>query len=127
MPRTTLFSLLRNSNPLTLYTRHPSLPFPTHIVIRSRPLSSSTKLRATKPVWPYLYSNNIMAPQLESHFKQVDAIADHFIQRLADAVAIPSVSAEDDRRPDVVRVSHAPNNQRLSVQVHPLLTENKNM
>ncbi|KFY71980.1 hypothetical protein V499_07875 [Pseudogymnoascus sp. VKM F-103] len=45
-----------------------------------------------------------MAPQLDAFFKEVDAQADHFIERLRQAVAIPSISAEDERRPDVVRM-----------------------
>ncbi|KAK9436363.1 glutamate carboxypeptidase [Metarhizium brunneum] len=45
-----------------------------------------------------------MAPQLDSYFKQVDDSANHFIERLRKAVAIPSISAEDARRPDVVRM-----------------------
>jgi Cys-Gly metallodipeptidase DUG1 len=45
-----------------------------------------------------------MAPQLDGFFKQVDSSADHFIERLRKAVAIPSISAEDARRPDVVRM-----------------------
>lgn len=47
-----------------------------------------------------------MAPQLDGYFKQVDDLADHFIGRLAEAVAIPSVSSEAARRPDVVRMGH---------------------
>ncbi|KAK2068843.1 hypothetical protein P8C59_003459 [Phyllachora maydis] len=47
-----------------------------------------------------------MAPQLDGYFKQVDSMADHFIDRLRQAVAIPSVSAEPARRPDVVRMGH---------------------
>ena len=45
-----------------------------------------------------------MAPELDSYFKQVDGLSDHFIERLRKAVAIPSVSADEERRPDVVRV-----------------------
>ena len=45
-----------------------------------------------------------MAPQLDSYFKQVDSLADHFIERLRKAVAIPSISADEERRPDVVRM-----------------------
>ncbi|KAH8699845.1 hypothetical protein BGZ61DRAFT_351652 [Ilyonectria robusta] len=45
-----------------------------------------------------------MAPQLDGFFKQVDSSADDFIERLRKAVAIPSISAEDARRPDVVRM-----------------------
>jgi Cys-Gly metallodipeptidase DUG1 len=43
-------------------------------------------------------------PHLDSYFKQVDSLQDHFIDRLREAVAIPSISSEDSRRPDVVRV-----------------------
>ncbi|KAG7109749.1 Cys-Gly metallodipeptidase dug1 like protein [Verticillium longisporum] len=45
-----------------------------------------------------------MAPQLDGFFKQVDTDADHFIERLRKAVAIPSISAEPERRPDVVKM-----------------------
>ncbi|KAL5594415.1 hypothetical protein BROUX41_001348 [Berkeleyomyces rouxiae] len=47
-----------------------------------------------------------MAPQLDGFFKQVDDSTDHFIERLRKAVAIPSISAEEARRPDVVRMGH---------------------
>ncbi|MCJ1338928.1 Metallopeptidase M20 [Bachmanniomyces sp. S44760] len=46
-----------------------------------------------------------MAPQLDSYFKQVDSLSEAFIDRLGKAVAIPSVSADDERRQDVVRMS----------------------
>ena len=46
-----------------------------------------------------------MAPQLDSYFKQVDSLSDAFIERLRKAVAIPSISADEERRQDVVRVS----------------------
>lgn len=45
-----------------------------------------------------------MAPQLDSYFAQVDTLAPHFIDRLRAAVAIPSVSSDETRRPDVVRM-----------------------
>ncbi|KAI1207173.1 Cys-Gly metallodipeptidase dug1 [Annulohypoxylon truncatum] len=47
-----------------------------------------------------------MAPQLDGYFSQVDALSSHFIDRLAKAVAIPSVSSDASRRPDVVRMAH---------------------
>ncbi|KAK0629423.1 hypothetical protein B0T17DRAFT_505973 [Bombardia bombarda] len=47
-----------------------------------------------------------MAPQLDGYFKQVDDMSNHFIERLRQAVAIPSVSSEALRRPDVVRMGH---------------------
>ena len=43
-------------------------------------------------------------PQLDGYFKQVDELSGHFIERLRKAVAIPSISAEDARRPDVVKM-----------------------
>ena len=46
-----------------------------------------------------------MAPQLDGYFKEVDRLSESFIERLRKAVAIPSVSAEDERRQDVIRVS----------------------
>ncbi|KAI4755092.1 CNDP dipeptidase, partial [Aureobasidium sp. EXF-8845] len=45
-----------------------------------------------------------MAPQLDAYFAKVDELQDHFIERLRKAVAIPSVSSEDERRPEVVRM-----------------------
>ncbi|KAM3514647.1 hypothetical protein MY11210_001753 [Beauveria gryllotalpidicola] len=47
-----------------------------------------------------------MAPNLDAYFKQVDDLGDAFIERLRKAVAIPSISAEDARRPDVVRMGN---------------------
>jgi len=47
-----------------------------------------------------------MAPQLDKYFQQVDSLASTFIERLSEAVAIPSISAEPARRPDVVRMGH---------------------
>lgn len=58
--------------------------------------------------WPYIYRQHPspnMAPQLDAYFQQVDTMAEAFIDRLAKAVAIPSVSADDDKREEVVRVS----------------------
>ena len=46
-----------------------------------------------------------MAPNLDAYFKTVDSMAEGFIERLRKAVAIPSVSADEERRPDVVKVS----------------------
>lgn len=47
-----------------------------------------------------------MAPQLESFYSQVDSLSQPFIERLREAVAIPSISAEDERRPDVIKMGH---------------------
>lgn len=45
-----------------------------------------------------------MAPQLDGYFKKVDDLTDKFIDRLREAVAIPSISSDHARRPDVVRM-----------------------
>lgn len=45
-----------------------------------------------------------MAPQLDGYFKKVDDLTDKFIDRLREAVAIPSISSDAARRPDVVRM-----------------------
>ncbi|RKF72331.1 Cys-Gly metallodipeptidase dug1 [Golovinomyces cichoracearum] len=45
-----------------------------------------------------------MDSQIDTYFAQVDALSVFFIDRLRKAVAIPSISADDERRPDVVRM-----------------------
>ncbi|KAI9813577.1 MAG: hypothetical protein M1827_003646 [Pycnora praestabilis] len=45
-----------------------------------------------------------MAPQLDKYFKQVDDLSAPFIDRLRKAVAIPSVSADEERRQDVFKM-----------------------
>lgn len=45
-----------------------------------------------------------MAPNLDAYFQEVDKLSEQFIDRLRKAVAIPSISSEDARRPDVVKV-----------------------
>ncbi|KAK5682573.1 hypothetical protein LTS10_005701 [Elasticomyces elasticus] len=59
-----------------------------------------------------------MAPNLDSYFKTVDDHADHFIERLRQAVAIPSVSAEEERRPDVVKMGMWLKEQLESLGAH---------
>ncbi|KAF8471181.1 Cys-Gly metallodipeptidase dug1 [Kalaharituber pfeilii] len=46
-----------------------------------------------------------MEAELDKFFAQVDSMADSFIKRLSDAVAIPSVSCEPKRRPEVVKMA----------------------
>ncbi|CAG2116026.1 unnamed protein product [Medioppia subpectinata] len=45
-------------------------------------------------------------PELSPVFAYIDSNADHFIARLAEAVAMKSVSAQADTRPDTIRVMH---------------------
>lgn len=54
--------------------------------------------------WPYFYHKYTKMANLDSYFQQVDTLQDSFIDRLREAVAIPSISSEDARRPDVVKV-----------------------
>lgn len=97
MLRTSFHFRLRPSSSLRFISQSPSIP-------KSLPFSRT--YADWQRVWPYLYSpRKTMPPQLDSYFKQVDDLADSFIDRLRKAVAIPSVSAEDERRPDVVKVS----------------------
>ncbi len=57
--------------------------------------------------WPYLYHQYSKMANLDPYFQQVDSLQDKFIERLREAVAIPSISSEDQRRPDVVKVGPA--------------------
>ncbi|KAK2750908.1 hypothetical protein FQN55_001480 [Onygenales sp. PD_40] len=73
------------------------------------PKRSSLRIHppASRPHFRSFYANiddAKMAPQLEPFFKQVDNLSDAFIDRLRKAVAIPSVSAQDDSRGEVVRM-----------------------
>lgn len=60
--------------------------------------------RIPNAAWPYIYKPFDKMPSLDTYFKQVDNLQDKFIERLREAVAIPSISSEDNRRPDVVKV-----------------------
>lgn len=50
---------------------------------------------------------------MESIFKYVDAHQELYIKRLSDAVAVQSVSAEFDRRPDTIRMVEIVNEQEI--------------
>ena len=60
-----------------------------------------------------------MVANLEPYFKQVDALSETFIDRLRRAVAIPSVSADPERRKDVFRMGDflATELERLGAEV----------
>jgi len=47
-----------------------------------------------------------MYPSLAKIMKDIEANAEHFIERLREAVAIPSVSSEPEHRPDVIKMMH---------------------
>ena len=91
-----------------------------------KPLFRPTPNLLQRPEWPYLYSpkSSTMDKQLDQYFKQVDSLAESFIDRLRKAVAIPSVSAEDDRRHEVVRMGEflgsELKNLGAEVQLRPL-------
>lgn len=59
-----------------------------------------------------------MAPNLDSYFKSVESNSEAFIDRLRHAVAIPSISAEVERRPDVVKMSNYLKGQLQSLGAH---------
>ncbi|KAL8303309.1 hypothetical protein RB601_007902 [Gaeumannomyces tritici] len=90
-----------------LLERSTVLPSPRDTAEHCRRITSnSTQTR------PYLtdairtHQARKMAPKLDSFFSQVDSLSDAFIERLRAAVAIPSVSSDAARRPDVVRMAH---------------------
>jgi hypothetical protein len=118
MPRLPLHPTLLcrlTQSPARFSLRAAYIPLITAYGIRQTKLFSSSTPRSIsvlpprqpKRVWPYLYKDFDTMPHLEPYFKQVDSLQDHFIERLRDAVAIPSISSEDARRPDVVKVRDA--------------------
>ncbi|EGC45000.1 glutamate carboxypeptidase [Histoplasma capsulatum var. duboisii H88] len=89
----------------------PSSSFSTFVTTRSsscRTVNGQRPASLTARIHKRAFYANIddpkMAPQLEPFFKEVDNLQDHFIDRLRKAVAIPSISAQDDNRRDVVRM-----------------------
>ena len=81
---------------------HFSTPARSSRLCSSSLLLNSSRTYLTDSIRAHQARN--MAPQLDSYFKQVDASSNDFIDRLRQAVAIPSVSADRNRRPDVVRM-----------------------
>jgi len=59
-----------------------------------------------------------MAPNLSSYFTSVDSLSSTFITRLQKAVAIPSVSAEPYRRPEVLLMAEFLKSQLESLGAH---------
>ncbi|KAL3704203.1 hypothetical protein TMatcc_009894 [Talaromyces marneffei ATCC 18224] len=85
-------------------------------------LSSGTSLKphlARRFYYGHI-SDHKMAPQLEPFFKQVDDLSESFIDRLRKAVAIPSISAADEHRPDVFKMGQflATELENLGAEVH---------
>ncbi|WPG98655.1 Cys-Gly metallodipeptidase dug1 [Acrodontium crateriforme] len=73
------------------------------------------------PSWPYIYRSTPspnMAPSLDTYFKTIDDNAENYIERLRQAVAIPSISADEERRPDVVRMGMWLKEQLESLGAH---------
>ncbi|KAL6157640.1 Cys-Gly metallodipeptidase [Exserohilum turcicum] len=93
-----------------LHPSHPSHPLlsPSSPVFAATPrrLVHSIPKRISNADWPYLYHAFDNMAQLDPYFKQVDGLQSTFIERLREAVAIPSISSEDQRRPDVVKMGH---------------------
>ncbi|KAG5362858.1 Cys-Gly metallodipeptidase DUG1 [Yarrowia sp. B02] len=57
---------------------------------------------------------------LTKFFETVDSLKPEFIQRLADAVAIPSVSADAEHRPEVVKMAHWTVDQLKALGAHDI-------
>ncbi|KAI8950707.1 cytosolic non-specific dipeptidase [Xylaria longipes] len=141
MPRTLLTRLSRQqylaASPLHLKacSRRSFSPFPlsihtppshTHSTSTARPPSRCTASARRTYLTPAIQAHQArkMAPQLDGYFAEVDKLSDHFIDRLAKAVAIPSVSSDASRRPDVVRMGEflaaELKNLGASVELRPL-------
>lgn len=73
---------------------------------KTRPQLRFSRPYLTEAIRQHQARKSTMAPQLDGYFQQVDALSDVFIDRLREAVAIPSISADAARRPDVVRMGH---------------------
>ncbi|KKA26804.1 hypothetical protein TD95_004359 [Thielaviopsis punctulata] len=105
---------ISSSSPLSLSTLQTSLRCPflhsssnrSALPFSTPSLSFVTRSYLTDSIRAHQARKLNMAPQLDGYFKQVDDSTDHFIDRLRKAVAIPSISAEEARRPDVVRMGH---------------------
>ncbi|KAJ5118535.1 Cys-Gly metallodipeptidase dug1 [Penicillium atrosanguineum] len=85
-------------------SRISSLVKPGHSLL-SRFSSHGPRPFASRRFFYGYISDTKMAPQLEPFFKQVDSSSETFIDRLRKAVAIPSVSAQDENRKDVFRMA----------------------
>ncbi|KAJ5692082.1 Cys-Gly metallodipeptidase dug1 [Penicillium macrosclerotiorum] len=93
--------------PLFPLRRIPSLSKPGQSLLSrfSPPVSPVSRSLISRRFFYGYISDSKMAPQLEPFFKQVDDSADSFIDRLRKAVAIPSISAQDENRKDVFRMA----------------------
>ncbi|KAL9114140.1 MAG: hypothetical protein Q9227_001912 [Pyrenula ochraceoflavens] len=115
-PASTLFSFRsRLRNKLSSSHRFSRTPVANTSPLKSLFLSS----QAVRSYYGEI-SDPKMAPNLEPFFKQVDSSSSHFIERLRQAVAIPSISAEDARRPDVIKMGNylAQQLEDLGAEVH---------
>jgi Cys-Gly metallodipeptidase DUG1 len=95
-----------SSSRLSSFCLRPQIPKSSLAGLRSSKQFTFRTSSTTAP-WPYIYRTTpspSMAPNLESYFKTVDDNAEHFIERLRQAVAIPSISADEERRQDVVKM-----------------------
>ena len=91
----------------TIYRRtFSSAPPRNFVATRTERLDKHTPDRIPNASWPYLYRPFDKMANLDGYFKEVDGLQDKFIERLREAVAIPSISSEDARRPDVVKVCY---------------------
>lgn len=92
--------------PSAIHERH-FIAAPSHHHHRHR-AHYTPPARLPNAAWPYLYRRPNSMAHLDPYFAQVDGLQQRFIERLREAVAIPSISSEDHRRPDVVKVRFVP-------------------
>lgn len=128
-----------SSNTLKRSVTNFTCPSPVSISIRASllpryiPASIKVQLPTARPYSTKLLTDEerlkhqarkfTMAPSLDSYFSQVDTLSEHFIDRLRKAVAIPSISAEDERRPDVVRMGQWLHDELKALGAHVELRE----
>ena len=110
-----------------------SISIRASLLPRYNPASNKVQLPTARPYSTKLLTDEerlkhqarkfTMAPSLDSYFSQVDTLSEHFIDRLRKAVAIPSISAEDERRPDVVRMGQWLHDELKALGAHVELRE----
>lgn len=107
-PRALSSSFLISSSSSTASSPTPTTTGSSVPARRPHSTIPSVPQRRSDKAWPYLYKDFDEMAHLDPYFKQVDGLAEGFIERLRQAVAIPSISSEDARRPDVVKASIPP-------------------
>lgn len=87
----------------------PSSPLLPPNAVRFRmalPLHHGGEMRRNFTTSPSYYNRKMPSDKINQIFGEIDKLKPEFISRLAEAVAIPSVSADAEHRPKVVEMAH---------------------